>query len=193
MTSTSSADHVRHRIPRGMLVLFALAAACSSPSDPTDGASLTTDRDSYVAVSLNDPGTVMQYGFTVITQVRNTSMVPLYFETCGTSPIILFDVELVDHDGPAGSAYNSVWSCPAGDVKALAPGHERTDTLQLRGPTRFDSAQEPSIPLGKLEGRMRVIFPARTCPSQAACTWDAAAVSVLLRSNTFAVSVLSTQ
>jgi hypothetical protein len=190
---TSTAARVAHRSLRSMFVTFASVAACSLPSEPAVKAALTTDRIHYVGIPMEDSGTVIHYGFTVITRVRNTSMAPLYFETCGATPIVPFGVELVEYRDPAGSAYDAAWSCPAGDVEVLSPGEERTDTLQLRGPMLFDGSRQPAVPLGRVEGRMRISFAARTCSRQIACTSDAALVPILLRSNAFEVSVASTQ
>jgi hypothetical protein len=125
---------------RGMLLFFVLAAACSSPSEPIVEAPLVTDRDNYVATSLSEPGTVVQYGCTVIVRVRNTRTAPLHLDTCGGSQTVPFDVELVAPQDPAGAAYNRAWSCPAGAAHVLEPGQERTDTLQLRGPVAIQSA-----------------------------------------------------
>jgi hypothetical protein len=177
-------SHLRAGI--AAFVSLALVFGCTSSTEPAALAYFDTDRGSYIAVPLNPPGLVEQYGFTVVTTIRNHWRTPLFLESCGDSPNLVFGVELLGASDPEGSAYNGAWSCPGGLPRVLMPNSERVDTLMFRGPNVFTGGAQPQ-PQGTLQGRMQVVIEVRTCAMQSGCTSETTSRVVRLRSSEFTV------
>lgn len=190
--STASRTTRPWRIAARVGLAAAVAAACHAPTRPDSALVLTTDRPAYAAAPL--AGGPTQYTFTVVARLRNTSEAPVYFEACGTAPLLVYAVELIGGEDPDGSAFSPGWSCPAGPPLVVAPGAERVDTLALRGPTAFlhgiPGVSAPQ-PLGAVRGRMRLVYGGRTCAGRGACPPDAAGRPVTIRSTEFTVAPAS--
>ncbi len=133
---------------------------------------LTTDRAEYLVTQVSDDGVTGRYGFSIELQLENRGLVPVYLSRCGpesTSP--LHGISLLENaTGAAGhrSAYARGWVCPTlYEPFRVDPGETRIDTLHLRGPNRLDG--HTGVPIGSLEGRMKVFYQVQDCPEPGAC------------------------
>ena len=159
-----------------------LLSACSAPpqsggrgqtsaeevSPPVWDGPLRTDRSAYIAERGRRYGR-HEYTFTVIAQYTNRTGVPVYLDRCfPDSPQPTYGVPLVGATEPLESAYEPAWSCVGhDDWIVVQPGAVRVDTLRISGPTVWDGRTGEIR--GKLAGRFRLVYLARSCPQDIGC------------------------
>ncbi len=156
-----------------MAMIVGVGAACGLLADREEAELLlTTDRTEYVVARVSEDGVTGRYGFAVEVRLENRGRVPIYLGRCGpesTSPI--HGVAFLDA-GAGGlghhSAYVRGWTCPDRQPAfRVEPGEVRIDTLRLRGPNRTDG--HTGVPIGALEGRMKLFYLVQECAEPEAC------------------------
>ncbi len=170
----------RHEVlfAASILALAGCASGSGSPTGPDSGdLRLSTDRTSYTAALLGDPGTFEEHGFTLIATFTNDGSSPVYLDRCfPDTSIPIYSVRLIDSSDPSGSAYSPFWACVGHDQQILVPpGSTRTDTLLLLGPNARDGATKE--PLGALSGEMRLSYRVQSCPGDGQCLIQDAGLS----------------
>jgi len=150
-----------------LLVGAFIAASGCGILDPSGRPLLMTDRDRYIAHPVAGSGQSTLYSFTLIARFTNTTRQPLYLGRCSpNSPHPKWFVVLADLKDDSG--YGPAWACGGHDQHLrLGPGASRTDTLEILGPTTFDHFS--GVPLGAIEGQMRLGYELRTGTGDVAC------------------------
>jgi hypothetical protein len=171
----------------------AMAAACATPVAPRagslDGPVLTVDKDAYEARYLRGEGPHRQFGFRLVARLSNRSAAPVYLERCYPDwPHPLYGVGLEEGVGSTDvdrSAYDGIWACVGHDRPiVVAPGDTRVDTLEIVGPNSWDGRTK--APLGVFEGRFRLGYRTRACPTEVDCVRAGSPIT----SNAFAVRLV---
>ena len=178
-----------------LVVLAVLGCGGSSSLAPDGSATLglegrpegsfTTDSVAYTARLIQEPWSgVRIYGFTLVTRFTNPTQAPLYLWTChpDAAPPVY---SILAPDGVFdGVAYNMAWACVGHDRPIrVDPGATRTDTINVRGPNRFDGITHQQID-HIVEGKFQLQFAVQSCRTEGDC---AIRDHALTRSNEFTV------
>jgi hypothetical protein len=168
-----------------------LLAACGSPPPPREagdqvtGEALRTDRTEYVARRVRGSAPHTRYAFTLIARYTNRTGAPVYLSNCfpdSRSP--MFNFVVAGAHGTERSAYDPAWACVGHDNQIVVqPGAARIDTFYISGSTAWNG--RTGAPIGELEGRLRLMYYAQSCPGEMGCPLP----DSLQRSNEFEVRI----
>jgi len=145
---------------------------------------LHVDQTDYQAICIEGKGEDCTYGFTLIARLENQTADTIYVSRCrprDRTPE--YSIEAIK-DSTEDAAYSKFWACVGHNFPiVIAPRATRVDTLRIDGPNAFDG--RTNAPIGKLEGKFKLVYSVRRCRVvQPTCQ------SVLQRSEAFRVHLV---